>query len=105
MTSFRVHNLGLVEHLASAVRQIGHAIYSGPAPKHLHHYTDVNAVEAIINSRSLWATCIADQNDKSEIVNATELVAEISEAKIRTRISAFAKEVLQCLAAQMEERR
>jgi hypothetical protein len=52
-------------------------MFDGPPPQFLHHYTKSSAVvESIVRTRSLWATCIADQFDQTEISHASEITGD-----------------------------
>jgi hypothetical protein len=103
--SFHVQQAALINDVAQAYKQIGSELYSGPAPESLHHYTHGERVCQIADSRSVWATCIADQKDQSEVSHAIELMRKLVEQEIKEGVSHFTREVLQRLAFYMEERR
>lgn len=97
--------MSLANAISHAVGEIGRALFSGSGPKALHHYTSATTVEAIVQSRSLWATCIDDQLDKTEISHASELVAQMAEKISCPATSTFARDVLRRLPFFMEERK
>lgn len=102
---FRVSNLGLSIAISDSLGRIARETFAGPYPAILHHYTDAKAVESIIRSRSLWATCIEDQLDKSEVLHVCDLVLDSATRLFRTKIAGFAGDVLERLSHFMEERR
>jgi hypothetical protein len=103
--SLHVWNLGLALEISDAVREIGVKLFSGPGPEVLHHYTSATTVEAIVQSRSMWATCIDDQADKTEISHASELVTQLAGATLSSRTSDFTADVMNRLPFFMEERK
>ena len=102
---FHVWSLSLNFAIASSVREIVNKIFAGPAPTFLHHYTSAATVKSIIESRSMWATCIADQRDTAEISHASQLVASTAAEIARSGTSEFAGDVLKRLPYFMEERK
>jgi hypothetical protein len=103
--SFRIHHLGLIEELGMSIRQIGKSIYDGQAPSALHHYTSLPTVESIINTRSVWATCLADQADQAELTHGIDWVQEAVGKLLRKGGPDFPALVLQQLKESMIERR
>ncbi|HET7831740.1 MAG TPA: DUF2971 domain-containing protein [Gallionella sp.] len=57
-----------------------HALFTGPAPDRLFHYTTLNGLRGIVESKSLWLTRTAYLNDRSELKDAISLFQ--SEANI-----------------------
>lgn len=103
---FSVSNLNLTLAIAESLREIRHELFHGPAPPSLHHYTkSATVVESIVRSRSLWATCIADQTDQTEISHVSEMVAQSAEELQGSEIPEFAISVLKRLPFFMEERK
>jgi len=103
---FSVSNMSLTLAIAESLRTIQHELFHGPVPLFLHHYTNSSAVvESIVRNRSLWATCIADQSDQTEISHASEMVERLSEELQCTKISEFSLRVLKRLPFFMEERK
>jgi hypothetical protein len=103
--SFHVGNLRLTAAISDTVREISKALFAGPAPRFLHHYTCAATVEKIIQNRCLWATCVDDQSDKAEISHASGMVTELAEELSRSETHAFAADVLKRLPYYMEERK
>jgi hypothetical protein len=103
--SFHVHNLGLNEAIGEAVRKVGKRLYDGKAPTALHHYTRAETVVSIADSRSLWATCLTDQSDQSELLHAIDLVRLTAQKVISGGVPEFTAGVLRSIASLMEERR
>ena len=103
---FSVSNLSLTSAIAESLREIQYKLFHGPAPHSLHHYTKSAAVvESIVRERFLWATCIADQSDQTEISHASEMAAQLAEELQGPRIPEFALSVLKRLPFFMEERK
>jgi hypothetical protein len=102
---FHIWNQNLTSAISDAIAEINKVLFAGSAPRFLHHYTSAATVEAIVQSRSLWATCIGDQSDKTEISHASELVTELAEEVSRSETHAFAIDVLKRLPFYMEERK
>jgi hypothetical protein len=101
-----VSNMSLTLAIAESLREIQHELFHGPVPQFLHHYTKSSAVvESIVRNRSLWATCIADQSDQTEVSHASEMVARLAEELRRPEISEFSLSVLKRLPFFMEERK
>jgi hypothetical protein len=103
--SFHVSNLSLTITISDAVRKICKELFAGPGPQLLHHYTSAAKVEDIVQSRSLWATCIDDQSDKTEISHASGLVTRLTEEVACSGTPSFATDVLRRLPFFMEERK
>jgi hypothetical protein len=102
---FQVSNLTLTIAISDAVGEIYRELFTGPGPQLLHHYTSAATVKAIVQSRSMWATCIDDQSDKSEISHASGLVTQLAEETSQLGTPAFAADVLRRLPFFMEERK
>jgi hypothetical protein len=103
---FHIHTQDLTQAVAAGIRDVCRDLFSGPAPKELHHYTRGDVVRSIIETRSVWATCVDGHTaDKGEISHATALVAESAAEVSRSPISQFAADVLNRLPHFMEERR
>ena len=103
---FSVSNLSMTLAISEALRGIQHELFHGPVPQFLHHYTRASTVvQSIIQNRALWATCIADQSDQSEISHASEMVARLAEQLQGAELSEFTRDVLKRLPFFMEERK
>ena len=102
---FQLSSLSLTIAISDAVGEIYRELFSGPGPQLLHHYTSAATVQAIAQSRSLWATCIDDQSDKTEISHASGLVTQLAEEISHRGTPAFATDVLRSLPSFMEERK
>jgi hypothetical protein len=95
----------MVEDLASSVRDIAGSTTQGRVPTVLHHYTSLNCVEKIVNTRSLWATCAADQKDQSELTHGIEFVQAAAIELSRRGVPDFTARVLELLSTSMLARR
>jgi hypothetical protein len=103
---FHVHTQDLTLAVASGIRDVCRDIFGGTAPKEIHHYTHAYVVRSIIETRSVWATCIDGQAaDKGEVSHASALVAEAVAELSRSKIPSFAADVLHRLPHFMEERK
>jgi hypothetical protein len=104
--SFSVSNLSLTVTISESLRGIQDELFHGPVPQVLHHYTKASTVvQSIIRNRALWATCIADQSDQSEISHVSEKVALIADQLQVAEISEFTRDVFKRLPFFMEERK
>jgi hypothetical protein len=98
--------LNLTNEISEAVHQVHRELFAAPVPRDLNYYTRASTVVDIVESRSVWATCVRDQrDDKSEITHTAELVSKLAEEISSSEISAFAADVLRRLPCFMEERR
>ena len=103
---FSVSNLSLTLSISESLRGIQHELFNGPVPQILHHYTKSSSVvQSIVRNRCLWATCIADQSDQTEISHASEMVARLGAQLQGAKISEFARSVFKRLPFFMEERK
>jgi hypothetical protein len=103
--SFHVSNLTLALEITRALRAISLELFTGPRPQLLHHYTSAATVEAITHSRCLWATCVNDQSDQTEISHASEIAMRLASGISLSASSTFAADVLERLPFYMEERK
>lgn len=67
----------------------------------LYHYTRFDRVLKIGNSRTLWATCAADLDDKKEIDHGTEIVQAEILRKISSGVAEFPQMVLEHIPAAL----
>ncbi len=84
-----------VDHLASR------GAYELAPPEHLFHYTDLDGVEGILSSKSLWMSKFTASNDISEIT----LAISHFQSFVASRVSALQEaegEFLQEAAAQLD---
>jgi hypothetical protein len=91
--------------ISEALREIRSELFRGPAPHLLHHYTRAAAVESVVQGRALWATCIADQSDQTEISHTSGIVTKFSENFPSSDATAFSSDVLRRLPFFMDERK
>ncbi len=103
--NFSVSNLSLTLAIVESLRTIQLELFHGPAPQFLYHYTKSSAIESIVQNRSLWATCIADQFDQTEISHTSEMVVRLVDEIQCSEISSFSLNVLKRLPFYMEERK
>jgi hypothetical protein len=104
--SFHVSNMSLTTAVAEAVQEVHRGLFAGPVPRFLHYYTRASTVVDIVESRSVWATCVHDQrDDKSEISHTAGLVSQLAEDISSSEIPAFAADVLRRLPFFINERR
>src|ERR1700722_7590979 len=89
-----ISNMSLTLSLAEALREIQTELFSGPAPKCLHHYTRAAALESIIVGRAIWGTCIADQADQTEISYTAAIVTQFAGCFSHLEGTDFARDVL-----------
>jgi hypothetical protein len=102
---FSISNSSLTGAIVESLDEIQRELFAGPPPPFLHHYTKSAVVESIVRSRSLWATCIADQSDQTEISHASEMVERLAEEIRRPGMSEFSLNVFKRLPFFMEERK
>ena len=101
----QVSSFALTQMTSESVREIYREVFAGQDPQSLHHYTKADTVVSIVQSRSLWATCIDDQTDKGEISHTSGLVTLAAEQILHAEPSIFARDVLRRLPFFMEERK
>jgi hypothetical protein len=92
--------------VASGIGDVCRELFGGPAPKELHHYTKADVVRSIIETRSVWATCVDGQAaDKGEISHAAALVIDRAAGLSHSKMPRFATDVMNRLPYFMEERK
>ncbi len=101
----QVQSLALTLKIDQSLRAIHQSLYRKRAPIQLHHYTHPETLEKIIDTRVLWATCAADQDDQTEISHAAELLSRAAERAISSRIPRFTAEVLRRIPFFIEDRK
>jgi hypothetical protein len=102
---FSISNSSLTVAIVESLHEIQRELFDGPLPQFLHHYTNWEVVESIVRNRSLWATCIADQSDQTEVSHATDIVIRLAEEFRCSGISEFSLNVFKRLPFFMEERK
>jgi hypothetical protein len=103
--AFSISNSSLTGAIVESLHEIQRELFDGPPPQFLHHYTKAPVVESIVRSRSLWATCVADQSDQTEISHASEMVERLAEEIRCSGMSEFSLNVFKRLPFFMEERK
>lgn len=66
--------LAFHQNVAEAIGRIRRQLSPRRLPKTLYHYTSLNGALGIIDSRALWAACVEDLDDPSEIRHGVEIV-------------------------------
>lgn len=102
---FSVFSTSLTSAISEALREIRSELFRGPVPHRLHHYTRAATVESVVQGRALWATCIAEQLDQTEISHTSDIVTQFAEKLLSPEANAFSDNVLRRLPFFMEERK
>lgn len=103
---FSVSNLGLALSVTESLREIHQELFRASRPLLLHQYTrNAEVVGSIVQSRCLWATCIADQADQYEISHATQIVKTVVERMRSSDVPKSSMDILLRLPAFMDERK
>ncbi len=102
---FAFHNLPFDQDLAELTRKSSGAAFVGTSPKVLHHYTSRTSAESIIRSRRLWATCLTEQADLTELTHGIALVERVCLQMLDQEENVFVKTILAELAEYMRTRR
>ena len=63
-------------------RLTSRAAFENDAPEHLYHYTDLEGVEGILSSKSLWMSKFTASNDISEITLAISQFQNFVESRV-----------------------
>jgi hypothetical protein len=88
--------------LAQTVERLQSGLYPRRLPPKLYHYTTIDGVLGIINARALWATCIEDLEDQTEIRHGIEMIQE----EVRRRQpDGFPGLVIELLSGMLSTRR
>jgi hypothetical protein len=91
--------------LAETVGRIRRRLYPRRLPSALYHYTSTDGVLGIIDSRTLWATCVEDLDDQGEVRHGIEMV----QAEVRRLhdlgVARFPRQVLGFLSEALSTRR
>lgn len=95
--------VGYANDVTSALNEVRVKSLMGKPPKHLYHYTKLSGVKGIIESRCLWATCVAEMADPKEICLGAEIVEREALSLARNEPS-FVREVLNGLPDHIRKR-
>jgi len=98
-------NLEFVQDISNLMREIAASTLMGPGPKILCHYTRQESAEKIIATRTLWATCLTEQSDKTELRHGIALVEDVAMKLLDKERNPFVQDVLSGLADYMRSRR
>src|SRR5258707_15061571 len=91
--------------LAKTVGRIRSHLYPRHLPQALYHYTSFNGVLGITDSRTLWATCVEDLEDHTEIRHGIEMVQEEVSRRHALGVAGFPQRVLRFLSEALSTRR
>lgn len=103
--SFSFRNLEFVRDISSLTREIAASTFQGTEPRILCHYTREESSKKIVASRTLWATCLTEQSDKTELRHGIALVEEVAMKLLDKERNPFVQSVLSGLADYMRSRR
>ena len=102
---FGFRNLEFVQDISNLTREIAASTFTGPGPKILCHYTREESAKKIIATRTLWATCLTEQSDKTELRHGIALVEDLAMKLLDKERNPFVQDVLSGLADYMRSRR
>jgi hypothetical protein len=87
--------------ITRAVNSVRRGLLGRSLPSVLYHYTRFDKVLKIGDSRTLWATCAADLDDKKEIDHGAEIVQAEVQRKVRSGVTEFSQMVLEHLRSAL----
>lgn len=102
---FGFRNLEFVQDISNLTREIAASTFKGPGPKILCHYTRKESSKKIMATRTLWATCLTEQSDKTELRHGIALVEDVAMKLLDKERNPFVQDVLSGLADYMRSRR
>lgn len=91
--------------LSQLTREIAASTFRGPGPRTLCHYTREESSKKIVATRTLWATCLTEQSDTTELRHGIALVEDVVMELLDKEDNPFVQEVLSGLADFMRSRR
>jgi hypothetical protein len=95
--------LAFHQNLDAAIDSIRRHLSPRRLPEALYHYTSFTGALGIIDSRALWATCVEDLVDQSEIRHGMEIVQ--AEVQGRQELPRFPQQLLRSLPEVLSARR
>ena len=101
---FGFRNIEFVQDISHLTREVSASAFRGPVPRILCH-TKEESSKKIIATRTLWATCLTEQSDTTELRHGIALVEEIAMELLDKQSNPFVQEVLSGLADFMRTRR
>src|SRR5580698_9205372 len=102
---FGFRNMEFVQDISSLTREAAASTFRGPGPRILCHYTRDESSKKIIATRTLWATCLTEQSDTTELRHGIALVEDIAMELLDKQSNPFVQEVLSGLVDFMRTRR
>jgi hypothetical protein len=102
---FGFRNLEFVQDISNLTREIAASTFKGPGPQILCHYTQEESSKKIMATRTLWATCLTEQSDKTELRHGIALVEDVAMKLLDKERNPFVQDVLSGLADYMRSRR
>ena len=102
---FGFRNMEFVQDISSLTREAAASTFRGPGPRILCHYTRDESSKKIIATRTLWATCLTEQSDTTELQHGIALVEDVAMELLDKQSNPFVQEVLSGLADFMRSRR
>lgn len=100
----RMAPLAFISSLQSRLNTRADELPLGPIPEVLAHYTSCQAVKSIADKRSLWATCLADQSDTTELQDSILTLQECA-SHAAASASEIGRQVLEQLPDALRDRR
>ncbi len=94
-----------VQDISSLTREFAASTFRGPSPRILCHYTREESSKKIIATRTLWATCLTEQSDTTELRHGIALVEDAAMELLDQQSNLFVQDVLSGLADFMRSRR
>lgn len=94
-----------VQDISNLTREVSASTFRGPGPRILCHYTHEESSKKIIATRTLWATCLTEQSDTTELQHGIALVEDVTMELLDKQSDPFIQEVLSGLADFMRTRR
>lgn len=96
--SFGISHIGFMDDLRTVSNGLRLRLLGGNPPAKLYHYTDVDGVTGIADSRTMRATCVPDLRDTTEVRHGVEMMeAEVRRLRL-TGVPPFPQMVLERVA-------
>jgi hypothetical protein len=102
---FSFRNLEFIQDISNLTQELAASTFKGRGPRILCHYTQEESSKKIIATRTLWATCLTEQSDKTELRHGIALVEETAMKLLDKERNPFVQDVLAGLADYMRSRR
>jgi hypothetical protein len=102
---FGFRNAEFIDDLGPLTKRVAGTIFSVPVPKNLYHYTKSDTAEKIVATKQIWATCLTEQADLTELNHGIALVERVAMELMDLESNGFVRRLLSNLPELMRARR